>query len=149
MTSLLHKKPRTTAPRRRAATACKLALLALAFAGGSAAAQYPARQPSPSPSAAGKVMQFHKPADAAVAVNGPGVSVVPAAAQQPDKDKEKPPEFKKPLEKDDRLKYGTLPRRDEVFAFPDDVPSFQATNPATERTPVAPNNSSRSNSATI
>jgi hypothetical protein len=36
-----------------------------------------------------------------------------------------------------------------VFAFPADVPSFQATTAATDRAPVAPHNSSRSNSATI
>ena len=34
-----------------------------------------------------------------------------------------------------------------VCAFPDDDPVFQATNAATERAPVAPHNSSRSNSA--
>ena len=36
-----------------------------------------------------------------------------------------------------------------VWAFPDDEPSFQATNAATDRAPVAPHNSSRSISATI
>jgi hypothetical protein len=36
-----------------------------------------------------------------------------------------------------------------VLAFPEDVPSFHATNPATERAPVAPHNWSRSISAAI
>ena len=36
-----------------------------------------------------------------------------------------------------------------VWALADEEPSFQATNPATERAPVEPQNSSRSNSATI
>ena len=36
-----------------------------------------------------------------------------------------------------------------VWAFADDEPSFQATNAATDRAPVAPHSSSRSISATI
>ena len=36
-----------------------------------------------------------------------------------------------------------------VVAFPDEEPIFHATNAATDRAPVAPHSSSRSNSATI
>jgi hypothetical protein len=88
-------------------------VLALALAGGTAAAQYPARQPTP----AGKVLRFDKPAVAL-----PGVPVVPAAAQQPDKDKDKKPPEKtaEEWEKEDRAKYVKLPPLEAVFAFPDD-----------------------------
>ena len=36
-----------------------------------------------------------------------------------------------------------------VLALPSEAPNFQATNPATDRAPVAPHNPSRSTSATI
>src|SRR5262245_57901935 len=78
MTSLLRRKPRTTVPRTRARTACRLALL-LALVGGPVAAQYPGRQPQSRPTPPqSSVMYYHKPADAII----PAPAAVPQAAPQ-------------------------------------------------------------------
>ena len=90
MTSLLHRKFRTTAPLRRAGTVCNLAAL-LILGTGTALAQYPIRtnsmppngppQSPPAmsmPGAGGQVMYFCKPADAVVPLSGSGSGAVSA-----------------------------------------------------------------------
>jgi len=116
MTSPLLRKPRTTAPWKRAARAASLALL-LAATTVPALAQNPAKSPS-----GGKTVYFQKPADGTLPVAGGGTEVAAWATQPPLPGGAGQPKAPVPPDLGIDIKKATqLPTRDKIFSIPDDA----------------------------